>query len=467
MTLHQNLLNLVANIATAMKGRISTTEKGTVNGVATLDDAGKLTVSQLPATVATLENGRIPAAQLPGFVDDVVEVASRSILFPAEPGVPPIGLAGTIYITLDDDREYRWTGTAYRELSKNEVTTKQLTNVSDVTKAASGLAPTAYETNRTYRIGEVAYWADTNETLQAVQDNVTAAPYSAPHTSATSTVLIPDDTELMGSGRLKMNGVFVVSDTEDMSYDQFIGVINAFGGGTVYTAVLVNQKIVITRKDGGVLDLFVDDGDNTLFELSNGSFNSLYWKVVKTVDAVNTMLENTTDISKAYAGLPVREFNPGRVYKLGEVAYSANTTKSYQTIVDNVTTTPLTALPNTVITASVLVPDDTELMDTGSLKLNGVLVISDTRFMSYNQFISEINAFGGGTVYTASIVDGVISIKRLDNGVLTEFAEVGSNFGFTLSTGTIDGAKWKEITPIGVVEDDTDFAALFAEAMLA
>ncbi|MBD2770260.1 hypothetical protein IC235_20430 [Hymenobacter sp. BT664] len=51
-------------------------------------------------------SGRVPASQLPSFVDDVVEAASVATL-------PSVGEAGKIYVVLDTNRVYRWSGTQY------------------------------------------------------------------------------------------------------------------------------------------------------------------------------------------------------------------------------------------------------------------------------------------------------------------------------------------------------------------
>lgn len=61
---------------------------------------------------APLENGMIPAALLPSYVDDVIEAASFDRL-------PPRGETGKIYVTLDENRQYRWSGSAYVEVSKS------------------------------------------------------------------------------------------------------------------------------------------------------------------------------------------------------------------------------------------------------------------------------------------------------------------------------------------------------------
>ena len=72
---------------------IPTTAKGSNNGVAELDSVGK-----------------VPASQLPSYVDDVIESATYAAL-------PATGEAGKIYVTLNDDKTYRWSGSAYVEIS--------------------------------------------------------------------------------------------------------------------------------------------------------------------------------------------------------------------------------------------------------------------------------------------------------------------------------------------------------------
>lgn len=74
---------------------IPLSQKGVAGGVATLDDGGK-----------------VPAAQLPSFVDDILEYDSLSD-FPEE------GENGKIYVATDTNRQYRWSGTQYIEISKS------------------------------------------------------------------------------------------------------------------------------------------------------------------------------------------------------------------------------------------------------------------------------------------------------------------------------------------------------------
>ena len=53
---------------------------------------------------ADLVGGTVPASQLPSYVDDVLEFADLASL-------PVTGEIGKIYVTLDDNKLYRWSGT--------------------------------------------------------------------------------------------------------------------------------------------------------------------------------------------------------------------------------------------------------------------------------------------------------------------------------------------------------------------
>lgn len=68
---------------------------GAANGIAPLDG-----------------NSKVPAAYLPSYVDDVLEFATVDN-FPTE------GESGKIYVALDTNLQYRWSGTQYTELSKS------------------------------------------------------------------------------------------------------------------------------------------------------------------------------------------------------------------------------------------------------------------------------------------------------------------------------------------------------------
>jgi len=83
------------DVTAGLNSKLDANLKGVANGVAELDNGGK-----------------VPAAQLPSYVDDVLEFANRAA-FPAE------GETGKIYVALDDNKTYRWSGSTYVEISES------------------------------------------------------------------------------------------------------------------------------------------------------------------------------------------------------------------------------------------------------------------------------------------------------------------------------------------------------------
>lgn len=73
--------------------QVKRSEMGVSSGVATLDTTGK-----------------VPSSQLPSYVDDVLEYTNKA-------GFPTTGESGKIYIDKATNITYRWSGTAYVEIS--------------------------------------------------------------------------------------------------------------------------------------------------------------------------------------------------------------------------------------------------------------------------------------------------------------------------------------------------------------
>ena len=77
--------------------RIAESKLGTANGVATLDS-----------------NGKVPSTQLPSYVDDVLEFDTTSLF-------PETGDTGILYVALDTNKVYRWSGTTYIYITSGAV----------------------------------------------------------------------------------------------------------------------------------------------------------------------------------------------------------------------------------------------------------------------------------------------------------------------------------------------------------
>lgn len=85
--------NAESTLTKSFGSKLDKSSVGTANGVAGLD-----------------ENGRVPSSQLPSYVDDVLEFGGKSAF-------PEAGETGKIYVALDTNLTYRWSGTAYVEIS--------------------------------------------------------------------------------------------------------------------------------------------------------------------------------------------------------------------------------------------------------------------------------------------------------------------------------------------------------------
>jgi hypothetical protein len=77
----------------ALSLKLDQASKGAANGIAELDGSGK-----------------VPSTQLPSYVDDIIEVSDLAAL-------PVSGETGKIYVTLDTNKCYRWSGSTYIEVS--------------------------------------------------------------------------------------------------------------------------------------------------------------------------------------------------------------------------------------------------------------------------------------------------------------------------------------------------------------
>ena len=86
-------------------GAVATTAKGAANGVAELD-----------------ANGLVPSAQLPSYVDDVIEgyynTTDHKFYKESTYTTEITGTTGKIYVDLSTDKTYRWSGSAFVVISE-------------------------------------------------------------------------------------------------------------------------------------------------------------------------------------------------------------------------------------------------------------------------------------------------------------------------------------------------------------
>ena len=220
--------------------------KGVANGIATLD-----------------QNGLVPSSQLPSYVDDVIEVNTFSAL-------PNTGESGKIYITQDTNLTYRWSGTAYVEISqslalgetsstayagdKGKATTDKLNRIPN--KLIVDTNGVTYNDPDSVVLRYTFYKQQEQETSTNIH-TINAATTATPGimTAADKTKLNKVLTNGDGSKYLSDNGVYntIVADTaETVKTTEVIPV----AGGPLAT-LLNNAGITTISTDTSMQDLFM------------------------------------------------------------------------------------------------------------------------------------------------------------------------------------------------------------------
>lgn len=142
---HDHVSTDITDFTSAVNDTIAA-QKGENNGLATLDSGGK-----------------VPSAQLPSYVDDVLEYANYGSL-------PGTGEAGKIYVLAtpyNGSSQYRWSGSAYAAIVASPGTTDA------VTEGSSNLYFTAARVLSSvltgFNAGTAAVVTATDTVLQALQ----------------------------------------------------------------------------------------------------------------------------------------------------------------------------------------------------------------------------------------------------------------------------------------------------------
>lgn len=183
--------------------QVKRTEMGAANGVATLG-----------------ADGKVPSGQLPSYVDDVLEYDKKSAF-------PATGETGKIYVTKDSNLTYRWSGTAYVEISSS--------------LALGETSSTAYAGDKgkalAVRVTAVEGKASTNESnISSIGTRVTNLE--------NGTKAAGKATKLATARKISISGDATGSTDFDGSVDKTIALTLANSGVTAgtYSAVAVDAK---------------------------------------------------------------------------------------------------------------------------------------------------------------------------------------------------------------------------------
>ena len=187
--------------------QVKRSEMGVANGVATLGGDGK-----------------VPAAQLPSYVDDVLEYDKKA-------SFPTTGETGKIYVAKDTNLTYRWGGSAYVEIS--------------VSLALGETSSTAYAGDKGKALATRLTTAEANITSN--DGDITALQTRATNleNGATAAGMA---TKLATARKISLTGDATGNTTFDGSADKSISVTLANSGVTAgtYSAVAVDAKGRVT-----------------------------------------------------------------------------------------------------------------------------------------------------------------------------------------------------------------------------
>lgn len=203
-------------LAAADVGAIPAAQKGASGGVAELDSSGK-----------------VPAAQLPSYVDDVLEYAEVG-------NFPETGETGKIYVSTGTNKTYRWSGTTYVEISASI--------------ALGETASTAYRGDR----GKIAYDHSQAAHAPANAEQNVQSDWSATDTGSDAFIKNkPTSLPANGGNAATVGGHTVAVDVPanakftDTTYSTFRAATAASAGGTgLVPAPAAGAQTKYMRGDG-------------------------------------------------------------------------------------------------------------------------------------------------------------------------------------------------------------------------
>ena len=246
--------------------------KGAPNGLASLN-----------------ESGIIPSAQLPSYVDDVIEVDTFSNL-------PGTGESGKIYIVQDTNLTYRWSGTDYVEISKSlalgetsstaypgdkgKATADKLTGItSDINAVQTNLETHINNKSNPHEVtkdqvglGNVDNTSDANKPISNATQTALNGKFSATDGNALKQTIEDMPNLVITDGRVshKNNNISLSLRQQDLKDPvNTDSILLTFNPATDSTAG------IILPSDKSKIDKIVTDGDGNKYLTDNGTYKEV------------------------------------------------------------------------------------------------------------------------------------------------------------------------------------------------
>lgn len=392
--------------------------KGKANGLASLDNGGK-----------------VPSSQLPSYVDDVIEINTFNNL-------PSTGESGKIYITQDTNLTYRWSGSAYTEISKS--------------LALGETSSTAYPGDKGKSTTDIVNsLSDTlvNDVLvsQSNQDSVslTVKSITKNSTNKSNKLLLTD-----GEPVLLTDGSPILLAENDGLYSQADDKTITINQASAFTAGVMSASDK-TKLDGlkaqAEIDTSISNVQNNLNAHINNRTNP--HRVTKEQIGLD-QVDNTSDANKPISNATQTALNgkfsatdgnalkqtiedmPNLIVTEGSVSHNNNNISlslRQQDLKDPVNTDSilLTFNPATDSTAGIILPSDKSKIDKIITNGNG------TKYLSDNGTYKEVQ---GGSA-------DIESLKQYVNDSISSARSVGYMMQLTeIDASGLDENTWYPVT---------------------
>lgn len=391
---HSGNLKTVAGISLFGSGDLAPTFASLANKPSTLSGYGitdAVNTSLLGAVsgVATLDgSGKVPSAQLPSYVDDVVEYANLAAF-------PGTGSSGVIYVTQDTNKIYRWSGSAYVEISPvagNSDTATKLSTARTISTTGDATWSVSFDGS-----------ANVSSAITLANSGATAGTYNN-----SATALTPYTID--AKGRITATGSAVTITPAWTSITSKPTTVSGYGITDAYTAD--SNLFTSTRySNGGAVILRTAAGTQG------------------TPTAISTSSTAGLVVTRAYDGTTYRDVASINVITDGAV--SSTSSPGYVSI----STTP---------SGSVASSERLRISSTGAIGLSGANYGTSGQLLASNGSASAptwstIKTVNGSSLLGSGNVDaggGVNGIIKSNGAAVYSAAVAGTDFQAPLVSGT-------------------------------
>jgi len=229
---------------------------------------------------ADLVGGLVPASQLPSYVDDIIEVANYAAL-------PTTGEVGKIYITLDNNKIFRWSGSVYIEIAANTAVWGAITGtLSSQTDLQTALDTKALKTITITPSAPLSGGGDlsANRTISISQSNATTDGYLS---STDWNTFNDKQSALNGTGFVKVTGTTVSYDNSTYALDSVVVKLTGDQtiSGTKTFGPIVASTLKVSTFGAGMV---YSDSVGNIGTLT-GTVNTLsYWSSASQIGSLST-----------------------------------------------------------------------------------------------------------------------------------------------------------------------------------